>query len=286
MHWIPAAGLVLATIAAVWAALASFGARRWAIATGELCARLEAARLSPPATAYDPREIEGLPAPVQRFFRTALEAGQPIVAATRVAHAGRFNLGEAAERWVPFTSAQCVVTHRPGFVWDARIAVAPGIAVRVHDAYVAGEGLLHAAALGLFTVADLRGGGEVARGEFMRCFAEAAWYPTALLPSQGVRWSGIDARSALATIRDGGESVSLAFTFGDDGLVQSVRAEARERLLGATAVPTPWEGRWTDYRQHDGMRIPYTGEVAWLLPQGRQPYWRGTITALALETAN
>ena len=68
--------------------------------------------------------------------------------------------------------------------------------------------------------------------------------------------------------------------------MQSVRAEARERLLGATAVPTPWEGRWTDYRQHDGMRIPYTGEVAWLLPQGRQPYWRGTITALALETAN
>jgi hypothetical protein len=285
MHWIPAAGLVLATIAAVWAALASFGARRWAIATGELCARLEAARLSPPAAAYDPREIEGLPAPVQRFFRAVLEPGQPVVAAARLAHAGRFNLGEAAERWVPFTSVQRIVTHRPGFVWDARIAVAPGIAVRVHDAYVAGEGLLHAAALGLFTVADLRGGGEVARGEFMRCFAEAAWYPTALLPSQGVRWEAVDSRSADATMADGALVLTLRFRFGDDGLVESVRAPSRGRTVGGQVVPTPWEGRWSGWERRGGMLVPLSGEAAWLLPEGRRPYWRGTITALDHEFA-
>lgn len=47
--------------------------------------------------------------------------------------------------------------------------------------------------------ADLRGAlGEVAQGELMRFFAEAAWYPTALLPSQGVRWQAVDDTSARA----------------------------------------------------------------------------------------
>ena len=34
-----------------------------------------------------------------------------------------------------------------------------------------------------------------------------------------------------------------------------------------------------------GMRIPMTGEVAWLTPEGRKPYWRGTITSLRYEFA-
>jgi hypothetical protein len=37
------------------------------------------------------------------------------------------------------------------------------------------------------------------------------------------------------------------------------------------------------------MRVPVTGEVAWLLPDtegGRKPYWRGTITALGYEFAD
>jgi hypothetical protein len=59
-----------------------------------------------------------------------------------------------------------------------------GLPVRVHDAYVTGEGILHASLLGLFSLVDMRGGGNLAEGELMRFFAEAAWYPTALLPTQ------------------------------------------------------------------------------------------------------
>ena len=76
--------------------------------------------------------------------------------------------------------------------------------VHVLDAFIAGKGLLRAAMLGLFTVADMGGGGEMARGEFMRFFAETPWYPTALLPSQGVQWAAVDGSSAHASISDGG----------------------------------------------------------------------------------
>jgi hypothetical protein len=36
---------------------------------------------------------------------------------------------------------------------------------------------------------------------------------------------------------------------------------------------------------HDGMRVPMTGEVFWILPEGSQPYYRGRITKLAYEFA-
>ncbi len=35
----------------------------------------------------------------------------------------------------------------------------------------------------------------------------------------------------------------------------------------------------------DGMTVPFSGEVAWVLPEGVQTYWRGTITSLHYEWA-
>ena len=78
--------------------------------------------------------------------------------------------------------------------------MAPGLNVLVHDAYIAGEEFLQADLLGLVTLADIRDTSEAAQGEQMRFLAEAAWYPTALLPSQGVRWEAIDDLSARATL--------------------------------------------------------------------------------------
>jgi len=59
-----------------------------------------------------------------------------------------------------------------------------------------------------------------------------------------------------------------------------MRAEARGRMVGKVTTTAPWEGRWSDYQVCDGMTVPMTGEVAWLLPDGRKPYWRGSITLL------
>jgi hypothetical protein len=258
----------------------------WQRRTGELLARLEAGREGRCLATFDPREVDRLPAPVQRYFGAALVPGQPIIAGATIEHAGTFNMSAEGERWVPFTSVQRVVTRRPGFVWDARIRMFPGLDVRVHDAYAGGEGILRAALLGVVPLMDVHGTPELAQGELMRYLAEALWYPTALLPGEGVCWEAEDARSARATISDGGTSVTLAFAFRDDGLVESVRARARGRSVGKRVIPTPWEVRLSDYRRGDGPCVPYAGEVAWLLPEGRLPYWRGTIAKLSYEFAN
>lgn len=196
----------------------------------------------------------------------------------RVQHRGTFNMGESPDKWRPFTSDQKVVTRRPGFDWDARIQMMPGLKVMVHDAYVAGEGILQASVLGLFSVAAMRGTRDVAEGELMRFFAEAAWYPTALLPSQGVRWEAIDAHSARATLADGPITITMQFRFTDENFIDTVRAEQRGRSVGDEVIPTPWQGRFWDYEERSGMIVPLEGEVAWLHPEGARPYWRGRIT--------
>jgi hypothetical protein len=262
-----------------------YGAHRWSSETQELRARLDRAREPVRPQTVDFRELEGLPAPVQRYFRTALEEGQPMVAGVRVRHTGTFNMGEASDNWKPFTSDQVVVARRPGFDWDGRVAMAPGLPIRVHDAYVAGEGVLHASVLGLVPVVNMRGTGEIAGGELMRFFAEAAWYPTALLPSQGVRWEAKDDRSAYAILEEGDISITMLFTFDEEGLIDTVRAEARGRAVDGEVVPTPWRGRFWNYEERGGMLVPMSGEVAWVPSGGEEPYWRGHITEIHYEFA-
>lgn len=288
MTWLLWLGLVLCLFAGTAVGLSAYGSKRWADTIRALNRRLEAARigenaLPPSPVRYDARELEGLPAPVQRYFRAVLKDGQAIISAVTVELAGSFNLSATREQWRPFTSRQKVVTRRRGFLWDARVSVLPGLVVRVYDGYISGEGHLRAAVLGSFTVADLHGGGEIARGELMRFFAEMAWYPTALLPSQGVRWDALDDRSAHATIADGPLTLTLLLRFNDDSLIDSVRAEARGAMVGKEMVMVPWEGRWTNYQVRDGMRVPITGEAAWLRPEGRKPYFLGAITSLSYE---
>ena len=277
--------IVFALVAILLVSAWLYGAYRWNTGTQELRARLDAARVPVSPQTVDFRELEDLPAPVRRYFRAVLEEGQPMVAGVRVQHTGTFNMGETTEQWKPFTSNQKVVTQRPGFDWDGRVAMMPGVPVRVHDAYVTGEGILHASVLGLFPVVDMRGTSDVAKGQLMRFFAEATWYPTALLPSQGVRWEAKDDRSAYATLTEGNISITMLFTFNERGLIDTVRAEARGRAVGGKVVPTPWHGRVWNYEERDGMRVPLDGEVAWLLAEGAKPYWRGHITELDYEFA-
>ncbi len=294
LRWI-GLGVCVSAVAAV--VLTAMGSRRWADRMGNLTRGLKSGRnvevAKPPhpndTTHYDARELEGLPAPAQRYFRAVLKDGQPIVSAVTIEMAGTINMSAAAEQRKPFTSKQRVVTSfagsSPGFIWDAKIAMLPGIKVRVVDSYIAGKGLVQAAMLGLFTVADISGGDEMARGELMRFFAETPWYPTALLPSQGVQWAAVDGTSANATIVDGSITLTLLFHFSDAGLIDSVRAEARGGMVGKAMVMRPWECGLSNYQVRDGMTVPISGEAAWVRPDGRKTYFMGFVKSMAYEFA-
>jgi hypothetical protein len=275
--------LIMLLLIVAFLVLYFLGDYRWQGTTRALHTKMNSVGLSSGIETYDPSELAGLPAPVQRYFQSVLKDGQLLVTSVSVEHTGTFNMGETTERWRPFSSKQRVVTQRPGFVWDARIRMAPGMTVRVHDAFVAGRGYMTAKLFGLFTVMNQPNTPELAHGELMRYFAEAAWYPTALLPSQGVIWKAIDDTRASAMLTDGTTTVNLVFQFDAEGLISAIHSDGRYREVDGVQVPTPWQGRFWDYQIRDGMLIPLEGEVAWLLTDGMKPYWRGRIQRVQYE---
>jgi len=281
-------GIALVGLVVLAIGLRALGAARWTERVRTHTTQLESGsvgareRLPSPAR-FDAHELEGLPPPVQRYFRAVLTDGQPIIAAASLEMTGTMNMSATGEQWKPFTSRQRVVTRRPGFLWDAQVVMFPGLPAHVEDSYIGGHGRLIAKVLGLFTVADSQGEGEIARGEFMRYFAESQWYPTALLPSQGVRWEAVDDASAKATLVDGPISLTLLFRFDDAGLISSVRAEARGAGKDGVMVMLPWDCALSDYRPQGGMLIPMAGEAAWMRPEGRKVYFVGHVKTLSHE---
>ena len=279
MAWTTWIAIGAGSIIVVVVALALIGDVRWANATKAQMALLEGARLPALSGRYDARELDGLPAPVQRYFRMVLKDRQPLIASATFELAGTINMSDTDENWKPFSSTQRAVIHRPGFLWNGRVVMLPGLAAHVHDSYIAGTGTLRAALLGLFTVAEVQGGGEIARGELMRYFAEMAWYPTALLPSQGVLWDAVDDHSANATLADGPIGLTLLFTFDDAGLISGIHADARGSGVGTDMVMLPWDCSVSNYQLRHGMMVPTRGGVA----KGGKPYFVGELTSLAYE---
>jgi hypothetical protein len=262
---------------------AAVGSLRWAHATSDAVARLESeSRSRQPSlgTAFSPADVAGLPPPAARYFGFALPPGQPLVRRARLRWEGEFRSAPNA-KWSPFTAEQVITVHPPGFVWSASIRMAPLLHVRVRDAYVAGRGDMLGRVAGLITVADQGGTPEMAAGALARYLGEAAWVPTALLPSAGVAWTAIDDSTARATLTDRGTSVTADFHFGATGQILSV-SMIRYRDVDGRGVPTPFVGRYgADYRRVGGMMVPASGEVEWLLPEGAEQgpfaYWRGRL---------
>lgn len=266
-------------------ALVAWRIRTWRAMDRSLTRELETRRRPLKQLTYDPAETVGLPAPVRRYFEVALCPGQPLVAAVTMEHEGEIDLGGDRPNWKRFSSFQRVTLSPPGFGWFARVPLVPGVSAEARDVYVGGRGILRVRAMGIMPLVDIEDTEAINKGELMRFLAEGAWYPTALLPSQGVIWDAVDATSAQATLVDGTTRISLLFRFGPSGLIESVRAEDRPMMEKDGIRPMPWEGRWTGEIKVDGMRVPREGEVAWLFPEGRKPYWRGRATRIRYEFA-
>jgi len=269
------AALVLALLLALALLTRVAGQRRWSAASARLARRI--ASESRTSGVYHKSQLASLPAPVARYLDTVLREGQPYIRTARIRHTGTFRTGTTDDTWRRFESDETFGVQPAAFVWNARVFMSPGAPVCVRDSFIDNRGGMHAAVLGLFTVAKAEGEPELNEAALQRYLAELAWLPTALLPSQGISWETIDDRSARATLTSGPTTATLEFHFADTGEIERVYAPARQRASGKVFQPTPWEGRFSNYEERDGLRIPTDAEVAWYLDGARTPYWRGRV---------
>jgi hypothetical protein len=236
--------------------------------------------LQTPALTVDFTELDSLPLPVQRYFKAALTPGQPMIQRVRLEEEGIFLTRPESNRWGRFTATHDIVPMPAGFIWDARIAMGPGITVRVRDSFIEGAGAMFGSVHGMFRVMSMENTPDLAAASLQRYLAEAVWAPTSLLPVYGVQWTPLDSTSARATLTSSSTVAALDFHFNQaTGLVDHVYAAARGRAVNGQVVPTPWQGRWREWTTRHGMKVPTSGEVEWLLPEGPQSYWQGRVSA-------
>ena len=190
------------------------GVSRWNSETTRLIEKLKQSATVSQTKTVSFKDLDGLPAPVARYFRFALREGQSIIRVARIRHTGEFNLNN---KWIPFESLQHFSSYPPAFVWDAKMQMNPLMNVRVRNGYSEGKGLMLAKVFGLFTVADADSNDKrLASGALIRFLAESAWLPLALLQNEDLKWSSIDDNRALATLADAGVAVNRRVNFSDN----------------------------------------------------------------------
>ncbi len=193
----------------------------------------------------------------------------------RLTQTGRMKRKLGVEAWMTFTATQTISTRACEFDWRARAG--PFGVVSANDALKNGEARFDIIALGLIPIARAEHSSALIRGELMRYLAEIAWVPHAILLNTALRWRE-EAPDRLAVSAGTGErAAEIMLGLDSDGRIASAFAPDRPRSATSPILPTPWRGRFSDYRLHDAMWLPFAGEVAWEIDGMPETYWQGRI---------
>lgn len=223
----------------------------------------------------DQRTTTRLPAAV---YDLAMRLGvKPDVkrSSVRLTQTGRMKRSLNTESWLSFTASQTISTHVCEFDWRARAGPLGLIAAR--DALQDGDGHFDVTALGFIPIVRAEHSSALIRGELMRYLAELTWAPDAILHNTALRWR-VDGPDKLAVSAGlGNAAAEVVLSLDSEGRIAGSYAPDRPRSASAPFLPTPWRGRFWDYRRHDGLWIPFSGEVAWVIDQKEEIYWQGRI---------
>jgi hypothetical protein len=222
-----------------------------------------------------------LPDLIAAYLERAVPADVRGARAVHITQGGEM-LKRPGGRPMRFTAVEDFAVDRVAFAWEARFAIAPLLALKVHDGYAAGAGALRVSALG-FPVMQ-QAGATVDLGEAYRYLAELPWVPQAMSANHELSWRQVDARTVAVSTEIRTERLTVQLRFDPTGDIRAVETAARPGQVDGHEVNAGWGGRFSDYAWLGGIRVPTRGEVYWDLTDGRFVYWRGKVTTVELRS--
>jgi hypothetical protein len=228
-------------------------------------------------------ETKKLPYCVKKYFHLVLKDRIPVINRALVTQSGGFRAKPEMKDWSKMEAEQIFSTNSRAFIWNSKITIVPCFSINICDSYINGKAGMKGNILSFLTLIDEKNKKEIDKGALQRYLAESVWFPTALLPSQGVVWREIDDFRAEAEIADAGITVSLEFEFNEKGEVISVYSPKRYREVSGKYEPTPWKGIFSKYMDASGYLIPIEAEGAWHLEDQVYSYWKASIVNVVYE---
>ena len=221
---------------------------------------------------FDLQQLEGLPEPVQRYFRYALRDGQPYISYARIKHDGKFRLG-ADKKWMDISGEQYATTETPGFIWKGVTAM-----FTARDMYIGGKGRLVAFILSVIKVADGTGK-SYDQGELLRWLGESVLYPTNLLPSERLQWTAIDDVTARLTFNYNTFSLYFLFTVNPEGEITQMETD---RYMSEQKLEK-WVIKASNYAEINNVKVPLAFDVMWRLEKADFSYAKFNITTIEYD---
>ena len=226
-------------------------------------------------------QIKNLPAPVQRYMEYSLNEGQHSISNVKLKHEGVFRQNEN-QKWMPIKGEEYFSTEQPGLIWIGKIQLLPFIWLTGLDEFIEGKGNFKIKLMSLLTIADSPQGKELDEGELMRWLGEAPLFPTALLPSNYLKWEEIDLNCARAVVNYAGLTVNLTFYFNERGEITKMEGD-RYRSISDSYVKERWVGYYSNYTKIENMMIPMVLEVAWNTQSGNFSYAKFNIKEILYD---
>jgi len=221
-------------------------------------------------------DLEGLPQSVRNWLEYSQVIGKERIRTVYLKQKGLMRTTEGG-KWMPAEAEQYFRVDKPGFIWTAKIKIAPAIYLAGRDKYYEGKGHMLIKLLSLIPIADSRGE-EIDQGTLLRYMAEMPWFPTAAL-SNYIKWEEVDSNRARATMSYGGVTASGVYEFNEKGELVSFTAN-RYREVNGRYVLQNWGGLTREYREFNSIKIPNKTDVVWKPETGDFTWYKLEITEI------
>ncbi|RCX19336.1 hypothetical protein DFR58_10381 [Anaerobacterium chartisolvens] len=225
-------------------------------------------------------DLVGLPAPVQRFFRSCGYLGTPKMSYMKAAFRNvDFILSEKQTIKIDYTQYNFVEKpERFAYIRSSLYCIPfEGL-----DSYGNGFGSMKGT-LGKVIPLFNQQGESMNKSSLITILAECFIVPNVALQNY-ISWEGIDDTHAKATISYYGISASGVFTFNENGEAISFQTSDRTSIdMSGSVREAEWSAIYSDYMNNNGIRQPRVLKSIWHYVEGDCVYFNENESEVVIK---
>ncbi len=221
--------------------------------------------------------VEALPSPVSKWLSSSGVIGTEIIHTVRLQQGGSMRLKENTGQWNQMHAEQYFNLDEPSFIWKVQMNMMRLLPVSGHDALINGHGSMNIKLFSLLNIVN-DADEKIDQASLQRWLAEISWFPqAALMP--WINWEAIDGHAARARLTWKGVEAVVDFYFDEHDRLITCVAD-RYKGGGKKALLEKWEIHCSHHHSINGIIVPTSAEVSWILRSGRFNWCNLQITSL------
>ena len=226
------------------------------------------------------KEIEHLPAPVQKYLRYAGVINKEKVYNVKIIF--DVEMRDKGKDWFKATSVQYNFFDEPARLFFMKAKMF-GMTVPGYHRYVEAKATMDIRLVGLFPIVK-QSGDIMNKTETVTLFNDMCLMVPATLIDKRIQWEPIDSLTTKAIFTNRGISISAILYFNETGQLINFTSDDR------TAISDMKQYRFStpvsDYKNINGINVPTYGEAIWHYPDGDFVYGKFKLQTIQYNLSN